>query len=70
VKIVAKTAATADEEPPLAVLKHACIARGLKYSAGRFAIANGLPFIRIGRAIYVYLEDLDQWLRSRVERAS
>jgi hypothetical protein len=55
---------------PYGQLKHVAERYGFKYSSFRYAIANGLPHWRIGRAIYVRFEDVDQWLASRMERAS
>jgi len=56
--------------PTYGVLKHVAEQYGFKYSAFRYAIANGLPHWRIGRAIYVKYADVEAWLASRMERAS
>lgn len=58
------------EDVPWGMLKHVCATRGISYSSGRYAVANGLPCCRIGRAIYVKFADFDRWLERRMERAS
>jgi hypothetical protein len=68
VKIVTKPAT--NDATPLGVLKHVCASRGINYSSGRYMCANGLPHIRIGRAIYVKFSDFDDWIATRTNRAS
>lgn len=69
-KIVPKPSHPAIDEKPWGCLKEVCLSRGIKYSSGRYAVANGLPAARVGRAIYVKYEDFDRWLASRLERVS
>ena len=59
--------ASAPTTPPYGNLKVVAAQYGFKYSSLRYAVANGLSHLRIGRAIYVKYEDLDQWLAGQME---
>jgi hypothetical protein len=67
-KVVPK--APSGAAPPWGCLKDVAASRGIKYSSARYALANGLPYVKLGRALYVKFADFDQWLASREERAS
>jgi hypothetical protein len=56
--------------PPYGQLKAVATEYGFKYSSFRYAVANGLPHWRVGRAIYVRYVDVERWLASRMEHAS